>query len=164
MISKKIQDAFNAQLNAEAYSSYLYLAMAAHCTSMNLDGMAGWLRAQSAEEWQHAMKFYRYLHDRGGTVELAAIDAPKDSWKSPLALFESVLKHEQKVTRMIDDLVTLAAKEDDPAASVFLQWFVTEQVEEESNAEKIVAKLRLIGDSANGLFMMDHELGKRKAE
>ncbi len=164
MIGKKLQDAFNAQLNAEAYSSYLYLAMAAHCTGLNLDGMAGWLRAQSAEEWGHAMKFYHYLHERGGTVELAAIDAPKDNWKSPLALFEAVLKHERKVTGLINDLVALAAREDDPAASVFLQWFVAEQVEEEATAEKIVAKMRMIGDSTNGLFMMDHELGKRKAE
>lgn len=164
MIGKKLQDAFNEQFNAEAYSSYLYLAMAAHCTGNNLDGMAAWLRAQSSEEWEHAMKFYHYLHERGGTVALKAIDTPKDSWKSPLALFEAVYKHEQKVTRLIHDLVALAAKENDPAASLFLQWFVGEQVEEEANAQQIVAKLRMIGESGNGQFMLDRELGKRNAE
>lgn len=164
MIGKKIEDAFNAQINAEMYSSYMYLSMAAHCTNENLDGMAAWLRAQSTEEWEHAMKFFHYLHERGGTVKLVAIETPPADWASALALFEAVYGHEQKVTRMIYDLVALAAKENDPAASVFLQWFVSEQVEEEASAEAIVAKLEMIGDSTNGLFMIDHQLGKRKAE
>jgi ferritin len=161
MIGKKIQDALNQQINAELYSSYLYLSMAAHFESENLSGFAQWMRAQSAEETGHAMKFFDFVIERGGDVSLAAIDGPPTEWASPLAVFEETLKHEQKVTGLINDLVDLARSEKDHAAEIFLQWFVTEQVEEESSVEDALHKLRLAGDAPNLLFMLDRELGGR---
>ena len=141
MLSKKIEEAFNKQFNAEAYSSYLYLSMSACFETLSLQGMANWMRVQSQEEMAHAMKFYQFIIERRGTVTLAAIDGPPTCWDSPLAMFEAAFAHEQKVTAMIDGLVTLAAAENDNAASIFLQWFVTEQVEEEASADDVVQKL-----------------------
>lgn len=161
MLSAKMQDALNGQLNAEAYSSYLYLAMAAHFDGANLPGFAHWMKIQSQEEMAHALKFYEHINDRRGRVTLAAIAVPPAEWKSPLGAFEDALKHEQKVTGMIADLVKLAAAEKDDAAGIFLQWFVTEQVEEEKSADEIVHKLRLVGDSPQGLLLLDRELSQR---
>jgi ferritin len=164
MISKKMQEALNGQINAEMYSAYLYLAMDAYFQSMNFNGFAQWMRVQSQEEMGHAMKIYDFIAERGGRVVLEAIDKPQDEWKSPLAVFEAVYKHEQKVTGLINGLVEIACKEKDHATVIFLQWFVTEQVEEEKNASEIVAKLQLLKDSAGSMYMLDKELGKRKAE
>ena len=125
-------------------------------------GFAQWMKVQLREENTHAMKFYEYLVTRGGRVVLSAIDAPDKEWKSPLGVFEAVYAHEVKITVMINDLLKLARDEQDTATEVMLQWFITEQVEEEANALLILEKLKMIKDSANGLFMFDHKLGERK--
>ena len=164
MLSKKMQDAFNQQINAELYSSYLYLSLAAHFESANLKGFGRWMRVQAQEETAHGMKIYDFVLARGGKVTLTAIDAPKTEWPSPLAAFKEVYAHEQKVTALINGLVDVARKETDNAAEVFLHWFVGEQVEEEANASEIVEKLKGIKESANGLFMLDSVLGKRGGE
>lgn len=164
MLSEKMQDALNAQINAEFFASYQYLAMAAYFESQNLMGFANWMRVQSQEENQHAMKFYQYVNSRRGRVILNAIDAPTTEWKSPLAVFEAALKHEQKVTGLINKLVDLAIKESDHATNSFLRWFVDEQVEEEANADNVIQDLKRIGDSAEGLFIMDRELAGRGPE
>jgi len=161
MIKKKIENALNRQINAEMYSSYLYLSMSAFFESENLKGFAHWMRVQAQEELVHAMKFFDYVHERGGTITLTAIDAPPTKWQSPLAAFNHVFEHEQKVTGLINGLVDLAISENDHATNNFLQWFVTEQVEEESSADEIVQKLKLMGDAPGGLFMFDRELGQR---
>ena len=153
--------AINAQINAEFYSSYLYLAVSAHFESMSLAGMASWMRMQAQEEMFHGMRMYDFVHERGGQVVLAAISKPPASWKTPLAVFGEVLKHEQKVTALINELVNHALDERDHATNIFLQWFVTEQVEEEASVSAIVDKLKMIGKDANGLFVLDQELGQR---
>jgi ferritin len=163
MLSKKMQDALNGQLNAEMYSAYLYLSMSAYLESINLPGFAAWMRVQASEEMKHAMKIYGYVNERRGRVTLTAIQAPPAEWSSPLNLFEDAYQHEQKVTGLIHDLVKTAAAEDDQATHAFLQWFVTEQVEEEASADAVVQKLKLVGDQAGPLFMLDHELGQREA-
>lgn len=161
MIKEKIENALNKQLNAEMYSSYLYLSMSAFFESENLKGFAHWMRIQAQEELVHAMKFFDYVHERGGLIALTTIDAPPTKWQSPLAAFNHVFEHEQKVTGLINDLVDLAISENDHATNNFLQWFITEQVEEESSAGEIVQKLKLMGDASGGLFMFDRELGQR---
>jgi ferritin len=161
MISKKIQDALNSQINAEFYSAYLYMAMEAYFHSLNFLGFANWMQVQTQEEVSHARKIYDFINERGGRVTLDAIARPAGEWKSPLAVFEAAYKHEQKVTALINDLVEVAAKEKDHATGIFLQWFVSEQVEEEKNASEIVGKMRLLKDSAGSMFMLDKELGKR---
>lgn len=164
MIGEKVQDAFNEQTNAELYSAYLYLSMAAQFEAMNLRGFANWMREQAREEVAHAMKFFAHVNERGGRVTLKQIDAPPKDWASPLAAFQDAYKHEQKVTALIDKLVKLAAAEGDDAAGIFLQWFVKEQVEEEASADEVVQKLKAIKDSANGLLMLDQALAKRGAD
>ena len=161
MLNQKTQDAFNKQLNAELFSSYLYVSMSAYFASKNLKGMANWMRIQATEEMQHAMKFYDFINERGGRVLLTQVGGPKTDWDSPLAVFEDAYKHERKVTGLIHELVDLAIAEKDHAANAFLQWFVTEQVEEEASAEEVVDKLKLAGDNASVLFMIDQELGQR---
>ncbi len=161
MLNKKIQDALNGQVNAELYSSYLYLSMSAHCSDIGLDGFANWMRVQAQEELSHAMKIYDFIVERGGKAIMAAIDAPPLEWKSPLDMVEEVLKHEQKVTGLINGLVDLAIQEKDHATNIFLQWFVTEQVEEEASVGDILNKVRLTGGKGNGMFMLDKELGMR---
>ncbi|MDH4238355.1 MAG: ferritin [Phycisphaerae bacterium] len=161
MISKKMQDALNEQINAELYSAYLYLSMVAYFKSINLPGFATWMRVQTQEEIVHAMKIYDYLNERGGRVILKSIDEPQTEWKSPLAAFEAAYGHEQKVTGLINGLVNLAIEEKDHAANMFLQWFVNEQVEEESNADAIVQKLKLMAEAPGGMYMLDNEMGQR---
>ena len=161
MISKKMQKALNGQLNAELYSAYLYLSMAAYFETADLAGFANWMRVQDSEERLHAMKFYDYILERGGKVTLGSIEAPPSDWNSPLAVFEATLTHEQKVTGLINDLVNLAVAERDHATEIFLQWFVTEQVEEEASADQVVQKLKLMGDASGGLFMLDREMAQR---
>ena len=161
MIKDKVEKALNIQVNKEMYSSYLYLSMSSYFSSLNLDGFANWMRVQAHEELFHAMKFYDYILERGGTVVLTAIEAPPHEWDSPLAVFKHVYEHEQKVTGLINDLVNVALAEKDHATSAFLQWFVTEQVEEEASADALVKKLELVGDQGSGLLMIDQELGQR---
>ncbi|MFH0824660.1 MAG: ferritin [Pseudomonadota bacterium] len=161
MIGQRIQDAFNKQINAEIYSSYLYLSMSAYFESISLRGFANWMRCQAQEELVHAMKFYGFLFERGGRVALMDIEGPRTSWNSPLDAFEDTLAHEQKVTALIDELVNLAIAEKDHASNAFLQWFVTEQVEEESSADEVIHKLRLGGEGGSALFMIDAELASR---
>ncbi|HOX39757.1 MAG TPA: ferritin [Candidatus Brocadiia bacterium] len=161
MIGKKMEAAINEQINAELYSAYLYASMASYFASKGLKGFANWMKIQCGEEVAHAMRFYGHVLDRGGRVLMKAIKGPETEWASPLAVFEAVAVHEAKVTALINGLVKLARKEEDEAALAALQWFVTEQIEEEANAADIVQKLKLMGDSPQGLFMMDAELGAR---
>jgi ferritin len=161
MLKKNVEKALNEQLNAEMYSAYLYLSMASYFDAEGLDGFANWMRIQFQEEQAHAMKFYHYVNERGGRVKLKAIDAPATDWKSPQAVFEATLKHEQLVTSLINKLVDLARKESDHATDNFLQWFVAEQVEEEATADSILSKVKRVGDKGNGIYMLDRELGAR---
>lgn len=161
MISNKMEEALNSQVNAEMYSSYLYLSMESYLKSMNLNGFANWMRVQTQEELMHAMKIYDFINERGGKVTLKAIEGPPTKWESPLAVFEAVYAHEQKVTGLINELVDLAIKEKDHATNTFLQWFVNEQVEEESSANEMVQKLKMMENAPGGMFMLDRELGQR---
>ena len=161
MLKKTMQDALNAQMNAEIYSAYLYFSMSAYFESVNLKGFANWMRVQAQEEMMHAMKFYDYVLERGGRVMAAGIDAPQTDWDSPLAVFEHTYEHEQKVTSLIHALVDLAVKEKDHATSNFLQWFVGEQVEEEASADAVVQQMKLAADAPHALFMLDKEYGQR---
>lgn len=161
MISKKVQQAFNSQLNEELYSSYLYLSMAAHFESKNLKGFAHWFRIQSQEEYGHALKFFNFILQKGGKVSLTQIAAPKTKWNSIAEVFNDTLAHEQKITSLINGLVEVTMEEKDYAAHTFLQWFVTEQVEEEANVEEIIQKIDMIGENKSGLFLLDNELGSR---
>lgn len=163
MLSKKMEAALNEQLNAELYSSYLYLSMSAYLESINMAGMANWMRIQAEEEKMHGMKFFDFIVSREGRVKLTAIAAPETEWASPLGAFQATYAHEQKVTGLINDLVKLAQEEADTASDIFLQWFVTEQIEEEKNADTIVQKLAMIKDAPQGLLMLDKELGARRA-
>ena len=161
MLSAKIQKALNDQINAEFASAYIYLSMAACFTSVNLNGFAQWMRVQAQEEMGHGMRIYDFLNDREGEVRLKQVAAPPATWQSPLAAFENVYSHEQEVTSKIYAIVDLSLKERDHATNTAMQWFVTEQVEEEATASDIVKKLKLVGDDANGLFLMDRDLGTR---
>lgn len=161
MISKKMEGALNGQVNAELYSAYLYLSMESYFKSLNLNGFANWMRMQTQEEVAHAMKIYDFINERGGKVTLKAIEGPPTKWDCPLAVFEAVYVHEQKVTGLINDLVDLAIKEKDHATNSFLQWFVNEQVEEESSADEIVQQLKMMENAPGGMFMLDRELGQR---
>ena len=163
MISEKVQKAFNDQINAELYSAYMYLAMVADLESKNLVGMAQWMKVQATEEVGHAMKLFGHVVERGGRAVLGAIAEPPGEWATPLELFEAAYAHEQKVTALINKLVDVADAESDRAAHIFLQWFVTEQVEEEANADRIVQQLHMIGDHPQGLLMLDAQLGRRTA-
>jgi ferritin len=161
MLGTQMEKALNVQLNAETYSAYLYLSMSAYFHSLSLGGFANWMRVQAQEELVHAMKFYDFINDRGGRVTLTAVDAPPTEWDSPLAAFEAAYKHEQKVTGLINDLVDLALKERDHASHIFLQWFVTEQVEEEDSANDVIQQIKLMSGAQGGMFMLDRELGQR---
>lgn len=161
MISKKLQDALNKQVNAEIYSAYLYLSMSSYFEEIGLSGFSNWMELQAAEEFSHARRIYRYLYERGGKVTFTSIDTPPAKWDSPKHVFEETCAHEAKVTGMINDLVNLAIDEKDHATNNMLQWFVAEQVEEEATAEEILGKLELVGNEGNGLFMIDREMRLR---
>lgn len=161
MLNEKMVKALNDQINAEFYSSYLYLSMAAHFESLNLKGFANWMRVQAQEEDFHAKKFVAFVHDRSAKVKLQAIKAPPHEWDSPLAVFEAVYKHECHVTELINKLVDLSLKLSDHATNNFLQWFIGEQVEEEASADAIIQQLKLVGNDGHGLFMIDRELATR---
>ncbi len=161
MISPAMQKAINEQINKEFYSSYLYLSMAAYFENQNLKGFAHWMNIQEGEEREHGMKFYEYLIDRGADVQLKAIAAPATSWKSSLEVFKEVQKHEALVTASINALYELALTEKDYASQIMLQWFITEQIEEEKNAAEIVQQLELIDAKGTAVLMLDHQLGHR---
>lgn len=161
MLGKKMEKSLNEQLNAELYSAYLYLSMAAWFESENLPGFAAWMRVQHREETAHGLKFFKFVTERRGRVALKAIDAPATEWKSPLAAFEAALKHEQHITGRIGELVNLALAEKDHATNAFLQWFVNEQVEEEASVDGIVQKLKMADKSVGAILMLDHHLGQR---
>ncbi len=161
MFSKNLEAAINDQIKHELYSAYLYLSMSAHAASNNMPGAAKWLGKQAQEEQGHAMKFYGYVHDRGGKVTLQTIPQPPAEFTSLLDIFEQVKGHEAQVTSLINRLYEIALKENDYASQVMLQWFVTEQVEEEKNAATIVDALRSVGTQGASLFMVDRWLGER---
>ena len=161
MISQKVADALNGQINAETYSAYLYWSMSAALEGMNLPGFASWMRVQAQEEMTHAMKLYNHIIERGGAVVLTEIAAPPTQWDSVKAVFEDGLAHEQKVTGLINDLMDLTLQEKDHAGSMFLQWFVTEQVEEEATAMDVLGKLEIAGGTAGGLYLLDKEMAGR---
>jgi ferritin len=161
MLGKKLKSAINEQIKNELYSGYLYLAMSAYFEASNLPGFARWMRLQAEEEQEHALKFFDFVNERGGRVELQAIDQPPVEFQSPLAVFVQVLEHEKKVTSLINDLYELALAEKDYPAQVMLQWFISEQVEEEAHATHIVETLKRVGDKGQGLVMLDGQLGAR---
>jgi len=164
MFSKKVQEAMNLQIKYELESAYIYLSMAAYLDSINLPGMAHWMKLQAQEEVAHAMKFYTFINDRGGRVELQSIDQPPVEFESPLDIFKRALAHEQKITGNINDIYALAIEEKDYPSQLLLQWFIDEQVEEERNAGDIFEMLNRIGDEGHALLMLDKELGQRQLE
>lgn len=161
MLSANMEKALNDQINAELFSAYLYLAMVAYFQDRNLGGFAHWMTIQNQEETFHAMKFFNYVSERGGRVTLEAIDRPQFEWESPLAAMEAARGHEAYITGRINDLMNLAIEERDHATANFLNWFVSEQVEEEDSVNAVVQKLRLVGTDGGGLFMMDRDMAAR---
>ncbi len=161
MLTDSMNNALNEQIKWEFFSSNLYLSMASWFAEQGMNGFAHWMLLQADEERTHAMKFFNFVLERGGKVNMTALDAPRTEWSSPLDVFEDGLKHEVEVTRRINELMTTAMGDKDHATSIFLQWFVTEQVEEEDSFGEVLAKLKLIGENGEGLFMLDKELGSR---
>lgn len=161
MINEKLEKAFNDQINKELYSEYLYLSMQAYFERLNLKGFVNWMSVQVQEEHAHALGMFDYLNQRGGTVELEAIDKPETDWASPLAVFEQVLEHEEYVTSRINALMDVAEETKDRAAMSFLNWYLKEQVEEEDNVGNVLATLKLIGDDKKALLMLDKDLAVR---
>lgn len=161
MLSKKIEDALNEQINTELFSSYQYLSMAAYFRSVHLEGFAHWVRVQSSEEYEHAMKIFEYIDERDGRVVLQELRKPPSTWDSTLAAVECAFQHEQELTQTISELVNLANSEKDYATNAFLQWFVSEQVEEEAVTRQVLNQLQLVGDAAPPLFFLDQKLGLR---
>ncbi len=164
MLTKAVQDALNEQIQKEFYSAYLYLAMSAYCESSSLPGSAKWMRVQAQEETGHGLRIFDFLNDRGARALLRPIAQPPAEFASLLDAFQQALAHEREVTKSIHRLYELAAQENDYATQTMLQWFITEQVEEEKSASLIVEQLKLIGESKASLIMLDHQLGKRGAE
>jgi ferritin len=162
MISKKMQAALNEQVNKEFYSAYMYLAMSAYCNTIGLPGFAHWMRMQYEEENMHVTRMYDYILDQGGEVHLTTIEEPPKEYGTPLEVFEKTLEHEQYVTSLIHKLMDHAIEERDYATQTFLQWYVTEQVEEESNVNDILAPLRMVGEDKGGLMMIDQQLANRQ--
>ena len=161
MINEKLQQAFNEQINKELYSEYLYLAMKTYFLEQNLMGFVNWFDVQVQEEHAHAMGMYNYLNERGGEIELMAIDRPVFSGKNPLEIFEEVLKHEEYVTSRINAVYDVAEEVRDRAAMKFLDWYIDEQVEEEASVGGVLATLKLIGDDKKALLMLDKDLATR---
>jgi ferritin len=161
-ISKELQDAINDQINFELYSGYIYLSMAAYFESINLSGMAHWMKIQAGEEYEHAMRFWKHLTDRGGRVILTDIKGPTTEWNSPIAAWENAYEHEKIVTKRIFKIGKLAEKIGDKSVIPMLNWFYDEQVEEEEQTQRITDTLKMIGDQKGALFMLDGKLGQRE--
>ncbi len=164
MMSEKLKNAINEQINAEIYSAYLYFSMASWFEAENYLGMASWMKLQAQEEMVHAMKLYDFVNDRRHKVDLLPVEGPKTSWSSPLEAFKDAFEHEKYVTSRFNHLMGLAREEKDYACEAFFQWFITEQIEEEAAADAIVAKLELMKDAKNALYLLDKELGGRSAD
>jgi len=162
MFCKRLENEFNKQVNKELFSAYLYMSMASYFQSVDLAGFSNWMYIQAQEEFIHAQKLYDFINERNGRVIFEQIDKPQAEWDSPLAAFEAALEHERFITASINELVNIAIEEKDHASNIFLQWFVTEQVEEESSATEIINKLKLLKEAPGGLFMLDRELGARQ--
>jgi ferritin len=161
MIDKKMFDAINEQIKNELESSYLYLSMVAYFHSRNLDGMAHWMRVQVHEETIHAMKFMDHLANRGASLVLLDLKQIKTTWKSPLEAWKDAYAHEQFITGKIHSLIKIAREANEYAAEPILAWFANEQIEEENNTDKVCRQLEMVGESKEGLFMLDRELGTR---
>ncbi|MCD4713889.1 MAG: ferritin [Clostridiales bacterium] len=161
MINPRLEEAINKQINAELYSAYLYLSMAAYFEDANLPGFANWMRVQFEEEQFHGMRFLNYLVERGGRVKLEAIEKPRFEWNSVLEVFEETLEHEKHVTALINNIADIAEEEKDRATRNLLIWFIDEQVEEEGAAEKIINELKMIGGEGHGMLMLDREFAAR---
>ncbi len=161
MNSQQVLNEMNEQIKHELYSAYLYLSMAAHFEAENMNGFAHWMKAQSKEEVEHAMKFYEFIHDRNGHVTLQAIDQPPSQFGEPQSIFQASLEHEQFITGRIEHIYAIAQQENDYAAQSFLKWFVDEQVEEEKNATQILETLKLVGSNPAGIFMVDRQMASR---
>jgi ferritin len=161
MISKKMTDIINKQINAEIYSAYLYMGMSSWAAHEGMAGAANWFFCQAQEEMTHALRFYNYVNSQGQHAVMQAIEQPKKTYKNLLDAYEDTLAHEKKVTAMINKIADLAVDEKDHASSVMIQWFVTEQVEEEESAQEIIDKLKLAGTDGSGLYMIDQELKTR---
>ncbi len=161
MLNKRVEEELNKQINAEMYSSYLYQSMAAYFESMNLKGFANWMNVQAQEEMTHAMKFYRFINERGGRVKLGAIEAPKTEWAGLIEVFKDTLEHENYITGRINFLTSIAHEEKDYATVNELQWFIGEQVEEEANANELLEQLKFLNGEGHGIFMIDRELKTR---
>jgi ferritin len=161
VISPKMTDAINEQINAEIYSAYLYMSMAAYFEDLQLPGCAHWMMVQTQEEMTHVLRFYQHLNERGGRALMKPIAKPETKWDSPLACFQAVAAHEAKVTSLINNLMRLAREENDFASESFLQWFVNEQVEEEASVAEVIGKLKLVKETQGGLFMLDKEMAAR---
>ncbi len=163
-MDSKVYELMNDQIKHEFYSAYMYLSMSAFCETENLPGFASWLKVQAAEEQEHALKFYEHLLDRGQKVNLKAIEQPPVKFASVKEVFEQVYAHEQKVTALINNIYMAALEAKDAASQIFLQWFITEQVEEEKNSSAILDMVTKLGSSVGGLYQLDHQLGKRKGD
>ncbi|WP_243362805.1 ferritin [Fundidesulfovibrio terrae] len=161
MLSKKMEQALNDQVKWELWSSYLYLSMSSYFQDMGLVGFANWMQVQEQEEKFHATKFYNYTIERGGRIKLQTLEAPENTWKSPLIAFQETLKHEQGVTARINALMDLAIKEKDHATASYLKWFIDEQVEEEANVQDVINKLKLVEGNPSALYLLDKELAVR---
>ncbi|NJN68591.1 MAG: ferritin [Chloroflexaceae bacterium] len=164
MLSQTIQDAINEQIKDEFYAAHLYLSMSAYFEDANLPGCAKWMRLQSEEEREHAMRFFDYVNDRNGRVILKGLDQPPTEFSSPLEVFEKALAHEQRVTASINNIYALAVKENDYPTQVMLHWFIEEQVEEEKSASEVIELFKMAGDKGHALIMIDRQLGSRKDE
>ena len=161
MISKKMQDAINAQINLEQYSAQLYLAMGAYCDSMSFRGFAHWLKAQAVEETAHAMRFIDFMLENNAKLELGAISAPPNQFCGVIQVFEKALDHERQVTNKINALFELARAEKDYVSEIALQWYITEQVEEEASVGQVLDHIRAVGDQGGGIWYLDSKMGKR---
>jgi ferritin len=161
MLNKRIEQEINKQINAEFYSAYLYLSMSAYLSSINLNGFANWMQIQHQEEMDHAHKLYNYVIERGGKIELDAIEKPKTEWNGIIEVIEETYAHEQLVTSLINNLMRVAHEENDYASVSFLQWFIDEQVEEEASVDEVLQQLKLIDGKGSGLFMLDREAKAR---
>lgn len=164
MLKDSLQGALNEQVRHEIYSGHVYLSMSAWFESRSLPGFAAWMRTQYEEELMHALKIFDFINERGGRAEVGAIEAPPRDWASPLAAFEAAYENEKKVSGMINDLYDLASTENDHASQVMLQWFITEQVEEEAITSLAVDQLRLAGEDGSALLMLDQQYGARQGD
>jgi ferritin len=162
-MKSKVEQSLNEQIHAEFFSFYLYLAVSAYFTKLHLEGFAHWMRVQAQEELAHAMKLFDYLNERGGAVQLLAVESPQSEWASPAAAVEAVLKHERHISERINRLVDLANGENDHATAVMLHWYVNEQVEEEATADTLFHQVKMVEASPHGLLMIDRELAGRPA-